>query len=194
MACREAGFPSFPQRKTLMSANKLSKFDAFPSILLNRIEKVLFVLEMLFLADLKLVLSCNSQEFRILEMVWTSSNCCISNWSCLSVSRSLNGLYRGTEFVMQLKHCHCLVKWLNLKWFLEHSAWYTTLHLWQAIIRLWVRIDLLHTLQLSLVLFILNSSPSRLVAIMGRAVLSTTTRPPSGNLPLQLSYSSLYYH
>ena len=52
-----------------MSANKLSKFDAFPSILLNRIEKVLFVLEMLFLADLKLGLSFNSQEFRILEMV-----------------------------------------------------------------------------------------------------------------------------
>ena len=49
----------------LISAKKLSKFEAFPSIFLKRTENVLFVFEILLLADLKPLLSCNLQLLSI---------------------------------------------------------------------------------------------------------------------------------
>ena len=52
----------------LISAKKLSKFEAFSSILLNRTENVLFVFEILLLADLKPLL-CNLQLLSISDMV-----------------------------------------------------------------------------------------------------------------------------
>ena len=63
--CYAVNFKSY----WLISAKKLSKFEVFPSILLNRNENVLFVFEILLLADLKPLLSCNLQLLSISDMV-----------------------------------------------------------------------------------------------------------------------------